>query len=120
MSSRIVYTFIASGTLPNSDTEVDGYRVALRNLTIVKVIASLVSTGSAGSSIIDINLNGTTIFTTQANRPTVLYNDADKYDEKIPDVTSISAGDKLSMDIDQRATNAQDLTVEVICKPRRV
>ena len=70
-------------------------------------------TGSASSTIIDINKNGTTIFTTQANRPTLAYDDADDVASGTPDVTSYEAGDVITVDIDQVATGASGLSVNI-------
>ena len=75
----------------------------------------LKSLGSVGSSIFDIHLfnntypNGVTIFTTQANRPTVAYNDVNGWAVAVPDITSFVAGDVLTFDIDQIATGAADV-----------
>jgi hypothetical protein len=70
--------------------------------TIVGVSLA-VSTAPTGSSIIcDVNKNGTTIFTTQANRPTILagaFNTATEVTNM--NITSIAAGDYLTLDIDQ-------------------
>lgn len=77
--------------------------------------AYLKTTGSAGSSIFDIHLfnntypAGVTIFTTQANRPTVAYNDANGWVMATPNITSFVAGDVLTFDIDQVATGAADV-----------
>ena len=71
-----------------------------RAATIVNVMA-WVSTAPAGASIIfDVNKNGTTIFTTQGNRPTIAA--ASNSDtSSTPDVTSIAANDYLTVDVDQ-------------------
>lgn len=76
--------------------------------TISEWYVYLKTTGSAGSSIFDIHKNGTTIFTTQANRPTVAFNDANGWAVATPDITSFVAGDVLTFDIDQAATGAAD------------
>ena len=70
------------------------------NKTISNVVAS-VSTAPTGASVIfDINKNGTTIFTTQANRPTI---SAGGYADFscIPDVVSLVQSDYLTIDVDQ-------------------
>lgn len=42
------------------------------------------------------------MYTTQGNRPTIAFNDGDlKVDCTLPDVVSVSAGDILTIDIDQ-------------------
>jgi hypothetical protein len=70
--------------------------------------------GSSGSTTIDVNLNGTTIYTTSGNRPSVLYSDSDKQDETTPDVIDFVKGDVFSIDLDAVATGATDLTIEPI------
>jgi hypothetical protein len=45
------------------------------------------------------------MYTTQGNRPTIAYNDADKkVDCALPDVVTIAAGDIITIDIDQKET----------------
>jgi hypothetical protein len=98
-------------------TEQGGAWIVPQSLTIEKVYIYCKITGSAGSTIVDINKNGTTIFTTQANRPTLAYDDADKKAESgTPEVTDLAEGDVVSIDIDQIATGAADLSVIIICR----
>lgn len=70
--------------------------------TIVGVSAA-VNTAPTGSAIIlDINKNGTTIFTTQANRPQIAAGAfATAAEVTNMNVTSIAAGDYLTVDVDQ-------------------
>jgi len=96
-------------------TEGLGAHFPEESLTIEKVIAYLKTTGSSGNTTIDVHKNGVTIFTTQANRPSVAYNDGDGKDEGVPDVTSLAAGDKLTFDVDASATGNSDITVIVVC-----
>ena len=72
--------------------------------TITNITAT-VSVAPAGSGIIiDINKNGTTIFTTQGNRPTIA---AGTYEDlsSVPDVTNLTLNDVLTCDIDQVGTS---------------
>ena len=81
--------------------------------TIQRVHAS-VATDFAGSSIIvDVNVNGTTIFTTQANRPTITVNS--HVATGTPTVTSVVAGDYFTVDIDQVGSivPGNDLVVQI-------
>jgi hypothetical protein len=73
---------------------------------IVDVICDSETAGSGGvSDIIDININGTTIYTTQANRPTLLVGDTGLFTEASePEVVEFRAGDILGIDVDQIAT----------------
>jgi hypothetical protein len=83
--------------------------------TITDVRAYLDTSGSGSSTIVDVNKNGTTIFTTQANRPTIAAG-ANASSTAGPDVTSVAAGDRLSVDLDQLGTGAADLYVSVTIK----
>ena len=73
---------------------------------IVDVLVDSETAGSGGTSdIADIHLNGTTIFTTQANRPTLLVSDTGAWTKAgKPEVVKVSAGDILTYDIDQICT----------------
>lgn len=70
----------------------------------------------SASIIIDVNKNGTTIFTTQGNRPTIAAGANSGGPGTAPDVTSLAAGDYLTIDIDQVGSSVagSDLTVAII------
>src|SRR6185436_8855985 len=52
--------------------------------------------GSASSTIVDINLNGVTIFTTSGNRPELEWDDSDGWAlSGDPDLVDVVIGDKL-------------------------
>jgi len=69
---------------------------------VIKNVVAKVGTAPTGATlIVDINKNGTTIFTTQANRPTVAVSATAAALAGQPDVTTFAAGDLLSIDIDQ-------------------
>lgn len=101
---------------------IDGYLSAQQNVfsfvvprdsEIESVYMHCRDTGTSSSTIIDVNRNGTTIFTTQSNRPTLAYDDSDKVASAVPDITALSEGDVLSVDIDQAAADAEGLNVVV-------
>jgi hypothetical protein len=95
-------------------TDVDGVYICPRSATILAVYIYCRDPGSAGSTIVDVHLNGVTIFTTQANRPELVWNDADQVAKSgVPDITAVVENDVLSIDIDQIGTDAADLTVIV-------
>lgn len=73
---------------------------------ILDVICDSETAGSGGTSdIIDVNVNGTTIYTTQANRPTLLVGNTGLFTEAgEPSTHQLVAGDVLSYDVDQIAT----------------
>lgn len=77
----------------------------------------MVGTAPTGSNLIlDVNKNGTTIYTTQGNRPVILAGANSGGPGTAPDITSLAAGDYLTVDIDQvgSGTAGSDLTVAVI------
>lgn len=83
--------------------------------TIVSVRLAC-NTAPTGAAIkVDVNKNGTTIFTTQANRPNIVVS-AFASSAAIPDVTSIAAGDYLTCDIDQVGSTVagSDLVIQVL------
>ena len=83
-------------------------------VTITGVRAS-VGTAPVGASIlVDVNKNGVTIFTTQSNRPTIPAAGTTD-DANAIDVPAVSAGEFLTVDIDQvgSTTPGSDLTVTI-------
>lgn len=67
---------------------------------ITNVIGSVGTAPTGAPVIFDINKNGTTIFTTQGNRPTIpigLFVDM----TSVPNVTHFDIGDYLTVDVDQ-------------------
>lgn len=71
-----------------------------QSYTINTVLASVGTAPTGASLIFDVNKNGTTIFTTQADRPTIV---AGEFVDlaSTPAVTSLVSGDYLTVDIDQ-------------------
>lgn len=87
------------------------YILITKDTTISKWYIFCDSPGSAGSTIYDVHLNGTTIFTDQGNRPTLAYNDGDGWAVSgTPDFVDFVEGDILSIHIDQVATGAEGLS----------
>lgn len=77
----------------------------------------MVGTAPTGAAIIvDVNKNGSTIYTTQANRPTIAAGANAGGPGSAPDVTSLAAGDYLTVDIDQVGSTiaGSDLTVTIV------
>jgi len=86
-----------SGTLT---TTTGLLRVPIHATGTIVSVRAMVTTAPTGSGvIIDLNKNGTTMYTTQANRPTIAAS-ANSVNATLPDVTSLSAGDYLTVDID--------------------
>lgn len=86
--------------------------------TIVSAQAAVGTDPTGASVIVDVLKNGTTIYTTQANRPTIAAG-TNESAAALPDVTAVAAGDLLSVNIAQvgSTTPGADLTVVVLVRP---
>jgi hypothetical protein len=84
--------------------------------TIVAVKGYLNTAPTGATFIVDVNKNGTTIFGTQANRPTWSIS-ANAATVGALSVTTFAANDVLSVDVDQIGSTVagSDLTVVVYC-----
>lgn len=87
-----------------------------RTLTISAVAISCGTSPTGASIIVDINKNGTTIFTTQANRPAIAASGHASGKVTNMDVTSLADGDYITIDVDQIGSTiaGSDLSVQVI------
>lgn len=68
--------------------------------TVVSVTARLALAPTGSSAIADVNKNGSTIFTTAANRPTFAIG-SKASTTAMPDIVAFAAGDYVTVDIDQ-------------------
>lgn len=94
------------------DTAVQGEGVLKKrnnttgNLTIVAVRVEACIAGPQGGPIVaDVNINGTTIFTTQGNRPTIPDGSTDSGKVTSMNVTTLTPGQALTVDLDFVGTN---------------
>lgn len=112
---KTTLSFAVTGTL-TTGTDKAPTIVAPCTLTITKAKVVVKTAPTGASIIVDVNKAGTTIFTTQANRPTIAISGT-QADSGTPDVTSLAEGDKVTIDIDQIGSTiaGADLTVEVVC-----
>ena len=78
------------------------------------VTAALITAPAGASAIIDLNKNGTTMYTTQGNRPTIAAGST-YVTATLPDVLTWAAGDILQLEVDQKgsSTDGADLSVVV-------
>ena len=111
---KTTLSFAVTGTL-TTGTDKAPTILAPCTLTITKVKLVVKTAPTGAAIIVDVNKNGITIFTTQANRPQIAI-DATTGDSGTPDVTALAEGDKLTVDLDQvgSGTAGADLTVEVV------
>jgi hypothetical protein len=82
-------------------------------------VRSAVGTAPTGASlIVDVNKNGTTVFTTQGNRPTIAISGFTSGKVTNMDVTTFAAGDYITVDVDQVGSTiaGTDLTVTLYLK----
>lgn len=99
--------------------EVGGVHRCLANLAISQVSFYLFGTGSSGSTIIDVDVSvdgGATwssLFTTPALRPQIAAGASDKRASSVPDVVRVYYGSLLRVNLDQVATGARGLSVQL-------
>ncbi len=72
-------------------------------MTISHVKLYSATAPTVAALICDININGASIFTTGLNLPTVAVG-TNAVNSRIPDVTTLAAGDRLTVDVDQVGT----------------
>jgi|TARA_Y100000034_G_scaffold127890_2_gene181530 hypothetical protein len=111
-TSVIVATASEAGTL---STKTGQFRYYFdRACTILYARASVGTAPTGSTLIVDCNLNGTTIFSNQANRPTIAIS-GNTDESATPDTTAISDGDYVTWDIDQigSSTAGSDLVCQL-------
>jgi hypothetical protein len=82
------------------DTDVDGAWVAAKSMTIDAVYLYRTTPGTSGSTILDLNRNGVTMYATQGNRPTIPFGSLIVH-AALPDFRAVAVGDVLTVDTDQ-------------------
>ncbi len=105
--------WVVSGTL-GTGTGVDPRRIN-EDIFIIDAAAVVDTAPTDASLIVDVHLNGTTIFTTQGNRPTIVTTATDS-GLAIPDVTAASGGDVLTVDIDQVGSTVAGADLAVVVR----
>lgn len=114
-NSNQTQTWAFTGTAATTTGKVRWYNRTGRTLTIVGAWVAANTAPTTQAILADVNKNGTTIFTTQANRPTTTVGNGGGL-SAAPDVTSLADGDYLTVDIDQVGTGTAgaDVTVGVV------
>lgn len=106
------YTFSVTGTVA---VAVGKSRIYLEGNYTVDTVRTAVNTAPTGAAlIVDVNKNGTTIYTTQTARPQIAAA-ANSANGNSPAVTTYVAGDYITVDVDQVGSTVAgaDLTVTV-------
>lgn len=114
IGSRI-QPFSSSGPLM---VEVGGHRLyndTSAAWTILSVRASVGTPPTGSSLIVDVNVSGTTIFTTQSNRPAIAAAGSTSGKITNMNVTTVAAGEYLTIDVDQvgSTTPGNNLAVQI-------
>lgn len=112
---RPTFGFAVSGTL-TTGTKKSSTWIVPQDMTIVKAYAYADTAPTGVSIVVDINKNGTTIWSTQANRLTIVAS-SNTGNQTTFNTTALSEGDLLTLDIDQvgSSTPGSELTVVLKC-----
>lgn len=108
------YTFSKSGALTVATGNMRGPVPYAGTIIAVLVMVNTAPTGA--TLIVDVHKNGTTIFTTQGNRPTVAISAFSSGVVTNMNVTALAVGDYLTVDVDQIGSTiaGSDLSVVVV------
>jgi hypothetical protein len=87
---------------------------------IVSVVARVATAPTGASILVDLNRNGTTVFTTQSNRPTIGAGSNSSVVVTSMDVTTLAAGDYLSVDVDQIGSTVAGADLVVAVRLREI
>lgn len=82
-------------------------------LKIIKVIARVTTAPTGAALIVDIHKNGSTIFTTQDNRPAIGISETSVTSVE-PDITALAEGDFVSLDVDQIGSTVAGANLAVL------
>lgn len=94
-------------------------RIYLEGSYVFESARASVNTAPTGAALtVDINKNGTTIYTTQASRPSVAISGNTNVGST-PDVTSFSSGDYITVDVDQIGSTIAGADLTVVLRLRK-
>ena len=87
--------------------------------TITSILLWREIAGTMGNTTLDLNINGGSAYTTQGNRPTIEWDDADHMVVcALQDITTLGQYDILTIDIDQiESGDPQNLTLIIYIIP---
>ncbi|MGI5233848.1 hypothetical protein [Actinoallomurus sp. CA-142502] len=107
--------FSLPGTLATATGKARLYNDTGTTLTIRSVRASAGTAPTGSAIVVDVNKNGATIFTTQANRPAIAAGATTSGKVTNMDINTLADGDYLSVDLDQVGSTVagSDLVVQV-------
>lgn len=108
----VVIPFMRAGTLTTGTGTLAFRAPFAMTLQHVRLYATTAPTGAA--ILVDVNKNGTTMFTTQGNRPTIAISANSETATTAPDVTAVAAGDRITIDVDQVGSTIAGADLSVI------
>lgn len=108
-------TFAKAGTVAAGAGTFSWYNDSGVPLTIRSVRATVNTAPTGAAMIVDVNLSGTTIFTTQAGRPTIAATTKTSGKVTAMNITTIPDGGYLTVDVDQIGSTVAgaDLLVQI-------
>jgi hypothetical protein len=110
------YTFSMAGTLT---TKVGPHRVYMEQPGTVDTVRASVGTAPTGATVlVDVNRNGTTIYGTQGNRPTIAASGFTALGG-VASNAAFAAGDYLTVDVDQIGSTVAGADLTVVVRIRR-
>lgn len=113
---RQIIPFSAAGDVKAEPGTHKIYNDTGETLRILSVRASVGTAPTGSSLIVDVNLGGTTIFTTQANRPAITSGSTTSGAVTSMNVVNWAPGQVMTVDVDQvgSTTAGKSLTVQVV------
>jgi len=86
----------------------------------IQTVAAMVGTAPTGASVIvDVNKNGSTIYGTQANRPTIAVS-TNSATVGAHTATTVTDGDYLTIDVDQIGSTVAGADLVVVVRMQRI
>jgi hypothetical protein len=111
------YTFSVTGTVAVATGK---SRIYLEGSYVIETVRAAVNTAPTGAAlIVDVNKNGTTIYTTQTARPQIAAAGFTATGNS-PAVTTFAAGDYITVDVDQVGSTVAGADLTVTIRLRRV
>lgn len=110
------YTFSVTGAVTVATGK---SRIYLEGSYTIETVRAAVNTAPTGAAlIVDVNKNGTTIYTTQTARPQIAVG-ANSATGNSPAVTTFAAGDYITVDVDQIGSTVAGSDLAVTIRLRR-
>jgi hypothetical protein len=98
----VIFQFAFDGTLTTGAGTRRIYNATGRTITIKQVTAHVVTAPTGAAILLDVNIGGTTVFTTQGNRPSIaISGNTSTAGNSDAAASSLASGGYLTVDVDQ-------------------